>query len=166
MTTAITKRTIPYVSIRSFMTVTAAVGLAVMASGCATQSSSATVYRADEAQREQTVRMATVEAVRKVMIQRDSKGVGVIGGAVVGGLAGSSAGGGRGQDIATVLGAIGGMVAGQAIENKANQREGLEVTVKYDSGETRVIVQEADVDVKVGDRVRVVSGGGVLRISK
>jgi outer membrane lipoprotein SlyB len=38
--------------------------------------------------------------------------------------------------------------------------------VKYDSGETRVIVQEADVDVKVGDRVRVVSGGGVLRISK
>ncbi len=144
----------------------AVVAFSLVASGCATQSSSSAVYRADETQREQTVRMATVESVRKVMIQRDSKGIGVIGGAVVGGLAGSSAGGGRGQDIATVLGAIGGMVAGQAIENQANQREGLEVIVKYDSGETRVIVQEADVDVKAGDRVRVISGGGVLRISK
>lgn len=144
----------------------AVVAVSLVASGCATQSSSSAVYRADETQREQTVRMATVESVRKVMIQRDSKGIGVIGGAVVGGLAGSSAGGGRGQDIATVLGAIGGMVAGQAIENQANQREGLEVIVKYDSGETRVIVQEADVDVKAGDRVRVISGGGVLRISK
>lgn len=144
----------------------AVVGISLVASGCATQSSSSAVYRADETQREQTVRMATVESVRKVMIQRDSKGIGVIGGAVVGGLAGSSAGGGRGQDIATVLGAIGGMVAGQAIENQANQREGLEIIVKYDSGETRVIVQEADVDVKAGDRVRVISGSGVLRISK
>ncbi len=144
----------------------AVAAFSLVVSGCATQSSSSAVYRADETQREQTVRMATVESVRKVMIQRDSKGIGVIGGAVVGGLAGSSAGGGRGQDIATVLGAIGGMVAGQAIENQANQREGLEVIVKYDSGETRVIVQEADLDVKAGDRVRVISGGGVLRISK
>lgn len=153
-------------SIRSVVGIAAVAGLALVVSGCATQSSSSGVYRADETQREQTVRMATVEAVRKVMIQRDSKGIGVIGGAAVGGLAGSSVGGGRGQDIATVLGAIGGLVAGQAIENQANQREGLEITVKYDSGETRVIVQEADVDVKAGDRVRVVSGGGVLRIAK
>jgi hypothetical protein len=70
-------------------------------------------------------------------------GLGIIGGAAVGGLAGSTIGGGRGQDIATVLGAIGGLVAGQAIEEQANQREGLEITVKYDSGEMRVIVQEA-----------------------
>jgi outer membrane lipoprotein SlyB len=153
-------------SITSTLGIAAITGLALLVSGCATQSSSSAVYRADEAQREQTVRMATVEAVRKVMIQRDSKGIGIIGGAAVGGLAGSSVGGGRGQDIATVLGAIGGLVAGQAIENQANQREGLEITVKYDSGETRVIVQEADVDVKAGDRVRVVSGGGVLRIAK
>lgn len=137
--------------------------LSVLA-GCATQSSSSTVYRAEDAQREQTVRMATVEAVRKVMIQRDSKGLGIIGGAAVGGLAGSTIGGGRGQDIATVLGAIGGLVAGQAIEEQANQREGLEITVKYDSGEMRVIVQEADVDLRPGDRVQVISGGGKTRV--
>ena len=134
--------------------------------GCATQSSSSAVYKSSETQREQSVRMATVEAVRKVMIQRDSKGIGLVGGAVVGGIAGSTAGKGKGADIGTVLGAIGGLVAGQAIENQANQREGLEITVKYDNGDTRIIVQEADVDVKPGDRVRIVSGSGVTRVSK
>jgi outer membrane lipoprotein SlyB len=166
MTSPIKSKRFTAESITSVISIAAIAGLALVVSGCATQSSSSAVYRADQTQREQTVRMATVEAVRNVMIQRDSKGIGIIGGAAVGGLAGSSVGGGRGQDIATVLGAIGGLVAGQAIENKANQREGLEITVKYDSGETRVIVQEADVDVKAGDRVRVVSGGGVLRVAK
>lgn len=150
-----------------FLALTAA-GLAsvLIVSGCATQSSSSAVYRSDETQREQTVRMATVEAVRQVMIQRDSKGVGIVGGAVVGGLAGSTIGGGKGQDIATVLGAIGGLVAGQAIEEKANQKPGLEITVKYDSGETRIIVQEADVDVRPGDRVQVITGGGTTRVAR
>jgi outer membrane lipoprotein SlyB len=100
------------------------------------------------------------------MIQRDSKGIGLIGGAAVGGIAGSGVGGGRGQDIAAVLGAIGGMVAGQAIENQANQREGLEITVKYDSGDVRVIVQEADVELRPGDRVRVITGSGITRVAR
>jgi outer membrane lipoprotein SlyB len=152
--------------IRPALATIAAGVLVFTASGCATQSSSATVYRAGDTQREQTVRMATVEAVRKVMIQRDSKGIGLIGGAAVGGIAGSGMGGGRGQDIATVLGAIGGLVAGQAIENQANQREGLEITVKYDSGEIRVIVQEADVELRPGDRVRVISGSGITRVAR
>jgi outer membrane lipoprotein SlyB len=152
--------------LRPVVALAAAGILTLTASGCATQSSSATVYRAGDTQREQTVRMATVEAVRKVMIQRDSKGIGLIGGAAVGGIAGSGMGGGRGQDIATVLGAIGGLVAGQAIENQANQREGLEITIKYDSGETRVIVQEADVELRPGDRVRVISGSGITRVSR
>ena len=144
-----------------------ALGLAtLLAAGCATQSSSPGVYRSSDTQREQTVRMATVESVRKVMIQRDSKGVGLVGGAVVGGLAGSTVGGGRGQDIATVLGAIGGAVAGQAIEDKTNQREGVEITVRYDSGEVRVIVQEEDINLRQGDRVQVISGGGKVRVTR
>lgn len=140
--------------------------MAVIASGCATRSSSPDVYRSSDTQREQTVRMATVESVRKVTIQRDSANVGTVGGAVVGGLAGGAIGGGRGQDIATVLGAIGGAVAGQAIEQSANTREGLEIVIKYDSGETRVIVQEADVDLRPGDRVRVITGGGRTRVTR
>lgn len=143
--------------------------IATLSSGCATQSSSGSVYRSSDTQREQTVRMATVEAVRTVTIQRDSKGVGVIGGAVVGGIAGSGASSGkREQQIGTVIGAIAGTVAGQMIEEKANQRDGLEITLKYDSGETRIIVQEVDANMPInaGDRVRVISGGGVLRVAK
>lgn len=138
----------------------------LFATGCATQSSSAGVYRSGDTQREQTLRWATVESVRKVAIQRDSKGIGMIGGAVVGGIAGSSVGGGKGQDIATVLGAIAGTVAGQALEDRANLREGLEITLRYDSGETRVIVQEADVELRAGDRVRVTSVNGATRVSR
>lgn len=152
----------------SALAVSAAV-ITTLGAGCATQSSSGSVYRSSDTQREQTVRMATVEAVRTVTIQRDSKGVGVIGGAVVGGIAGSGASSGkREQQIGTVLGAIAGTVAGQMIEEKANQREGLEITLKYDTGETRIIVQEADANmqIKAGDRVRVISGGGVLRVAK
>lgn len=155
-----------FTSIKRAGLVLAISALAIAASGCATQSSSPDVYRSSDTQREQTVRMATVESVRKVTIQRDSQGVGTVGGAVVGGLAGSTIGGGRGQDIATVLGAIGGAVAGQAIEQGANKREGLEIVIKYDTGETRVIVQEADVDLRPGDRVRVVSGGGRIRVTR
>ena len=139
---------------------------ALVTTGCATQSSSAGVSRSSDTQREQTLRWATVESVRRVVIQRDSKGIGMIGGAGVGGIAGSSVGGGKGQDIATVLGAIAGTVAGQALEDKANLREGLEITLKYDSGETRVIVQEADVELKAGDRVRVTSVNGVTRVAR
>ncbi len=140
--------------------------IALFSTGCATQSSSAGIYRSSETQREQTVRMATVEAVRNVTIQRDSKGIGTVGGAVVGGIAGSAAGGGKGRDVAAVLGAIVGSVAGQSIEEQANQRPGLEITLKYDSGETRVIVQEADVELKAGDRVRVVTSRGVVRVTR
>jgi outer membrane lipoprotein SlyB len=91
----------------------------------------------------------------------------VVGGAVVGGIAGSGVSSGKREaNIGAVLGAIAGTVAGQAIEERANRRDGLEITLKYDNGDVRVIVQEADVDVKPGDRVRVVSGGGVTRVSK
>jgi len=143
-------KTLPPLGRAGMRLITLSAFAALALSGCATQSSSSAVYKASETQREQTVRMATVEAVRKVMIQ----------------IAGSSVGQGKGSDIGTVLGAIGGMVAGQAIEQQANQREGLEITIKYDNGDRRVIVQEADLDVKVGDRVRIVSGAGVIRVSK
>ena len=39
--------------------------IAAIVTGCATQSSSGSVYRSSDTQREQTVRMATVEAVAR-----------------------------------------------------------------------------------------------------
>ena len=41
----------------------------------------------------------------------------------------------------------------------------MEITVKLDSGELRAIVQESDITFKPGDRVRLVSSGGVTRVT-
>lgn len=134
-------------------------------SGCANPSSSGVVYSASEARREQIVRMGVVESVREVSIQRDPSGVGTVAGAVVGGIAGSDVGGGKGSSIASVLGAVAGGLAGSAIENQMKLKKGFEITVRLDSGEMRAYVQEADEQFKPGDRVRLVSTGGTVRVT-
>ncbi|MDX3904918.1 MAG: glycine zipper 2TM domain-containing protein [Pigmentiphaga sp.] len=147
------------------MAVAAALSALALLGGCATGSNSASVYERNQAQREQVVRFGTVEGVRQVTIDRGQTGVGTAGGAIVGGVAGSSIGGGRGQIISSVLGAIAGGIAGQAIEGGVSKRAGLEITVRFDNGERRSIVQEADEMFYVGDKVRVLSGTGATRVT-
>jgi outer membrane lipoprotein SlyB len=133
--------------------------------GCASRES-ANVYSKHEAGREQTVRMATVESVRKVSIEGSRSGIGAAAGGVAGGIAGSGVGQNRGAAIAGVLGAVGGGVVGQAAEEKLTRKDALEITVKLDSGEMRAIVQEDDLEVKPGERVRLLSSGGVTRVTR
>jgi outer membrane lipoprotein SlyB len=133
--------------------------------GCATRES-ANVYSRHEAGREQTIRMATVESVRKVTLEGSRSGVGAAAGGAVGGIAGSGVGQNRGAAIAGVLGAVGGGVLGNMAEEKATSKDALEITVKLDSGEMRAIVQEADLELKPGDRVRLLSSGGVTRVTR
>jgi len=145
-----------------------ALGLALSATvltGCASRSTSGQVYREGEARRAQIIEQGTVDSVRQVSIQGDSNGVGSIAGGIVGGIAGSGVGGGRGQAIGAVLGAVAGGVVGQKIEENSGLREGLEITVKLDNGTLRAYVQDADVPFKKGDRVRIVTSGGVSRVS-
>lgn len=140
---------------------------ALLLAGCATQQRSASVYRASEAQREQVVRMAVIESVRDVTIDRGQTGVGTGAGAVVGGIAGSTVGQGRGSAVGAVLGAVVGGIAGQAIENNSSKVPGVELTVRLDNGELRAIVQETDgQQFRPGDRVRLLSQGGVTRVSR
>jgi outer membrane lipoprotein SlyB len=141
-----------------------AVALAATLAGCASRES-ANVYGRHETGREQTVRMATVEAVRQVEIQGSRSQVGTVAGGVVGGIAGSTVGHGRGSAVGAVLGGVAGGVAGSAIEEGTTRKDGLEITVKMDSGELRAIVQEADEQFQVGERVRLLSTGGVTRVT-
>jgi outer membrane lipoprotein SlyB len=147
-----------------------ALGTAVVTlvlAGCATQQRSASVYRAGETQREQIVRMATIESLREVQIDRGQTGVGTGAGAVIGGVAGSGIGGGRGSVVGAVAGAVVGGIVGQAVEGGSSLRPGLEITVRLDSGELRAIVQEADGQKFMpGDRVRLLTQGGVTRVSR
>jgi outer membrane lipoprotein SlyB len=132
--------------------------------GCASRESS-NVYKSSEAQREQTVRFGTVESVREVQIQGQRSQVGTVGGGVVGGIAGSTVGHGRGSAVGAVLGGIAGGVAGNAIEEGVTRKNGVELTIKLDNGDLRAIVQEADIEFKPGQRVRLVSTGGVTRVT-
>ncbi|MBB5444071.1 outer membrane lipoprotein SlyB [Paraburkholderia sp. Clong3] len=138
-------------------------------SGCAVNSSSPDVFTASQAQREQTVRMATVESVRAVRISTNDGqpiGIGALGGAALGALAGSTIGGGRGSVATGIVGGIGGAVAGNAIENRVAMRDGIEITVRLDNGDMRAVTQTATGEIfRAGDRVRLLSSGGVTRVT-
>ena len=145
--------------------VAVAAALVLAVTGCATQSNSSSVYGAGQVQREQIVRFGTLESVRQVAIQRPESGVGTLAGAGLGGVAGSAVGGGRGSIVGAIVGAIAGGVAGNAIENSADRRPGYELTVRLDDGELRAIVQEADEPFQPGERVRILSRGGMSRVT-
>jgi outer membrane lipoprotein SlyB len=142
----------------------AGIALSATLAGCAT-SKSGDVYSREEALREQTVRLATVESVRPVTIQGTRSGIGAAAGGVVGGVAGTGVGHGKGSTIAGVLGAVGGGIAGQAIEEGTTRRSGVEITVRLQNGELRAIVQEETDKFVPGQRVRLLTSGGATRVS-
>jgi len=134
--------------------------------GCAS-SRSGEVYSRDQARRVQTVQMGTVESVKAVKIEGTKTPVGTIAGAAAGGAVGSTIGRGSGRTVATVLGAIAGGVAGSAVEEQVTRKDGLEITVKLDEGRVISIIQEADVQFMVGDRVRVLTAeDGTTRVNR
>lgn len=142
--------------------------VAVFALGCAalfstgcTTSSSGNVFTRDEALHASVMVEGTVIEVRAGKIEGEQSGLGAVGGAAMGGVVGNLFGGGKGNTIATVGGTLGGAAAGAAIEKGITDKNGLQITVQLDNGQTVVIVQEADVMFSVGQRVRVISGGGV-----
>ena len=94
-------------------------------------------------------------------------GVGTVGGAAIGGIAGSTIGGsGRANAAGAIAGAIVGGIVGNAVENNANQRNGIEITVRLDSGQMIAVPQEnAGENFRPGDRVRVLSDGRTTRVT-
>lgn len=143
-----------------------AVCAAVVLVGC-NATTGPTVNR-NEVQRAQTVEFGVVTNVRPVTIQANSTVVGTTTGAVVGGSVGSNLGSGSFANTAgAVGGAVAGGMAGNAIQGNASARQGVEVTVRLDSGRTVAVVQEGSPDAfRSGDRVRVTSDGQTTRVSR
>lgn len=151
--------------LRSGVAATAAAALLALG-GCA-PTRSGDVYQRGEALRAQSVEFGTIESLRPVMIEGGQPGVGVVGGAALGGIAGSTVGGGTGQVAAAVAGAILGGIAGSAIEKDVTKANGVELTVRLDSGRIVAIVQEGSgAEFRPGDRVRVTSDGYTTRVSR
>jgi len=123
-------------------------------------------YSRSQARSVQEVQTGVVVAVRNVRIEGTKTPIGTGAGAVVGGLAGSEVGGGRGSVVGAVVGAVAGGVAGSAIEEGVTRQNGLEITVRLDSGRTIAVTQAADEYFRPGDRVRVLSGDGITRVTR
>jgi outer membrane lipoprotein SlyB len=133
--------------------------------GCASGLSGST-YTRDQAREVVDVRMATVESVREVLIEGTKSPIGTAAGAIVGGIGGSNVGGGKGSTVGAVLGSVAGGVAGAAIEEGATRQKATEITVKFDDGRMIAVTQAGDEAFQPGDRVRVLTGSGVTRISR
>lgn len=139
--------------------------LASVLAGCATPPQSSSVYNYYQTQNEQFVRTGTVESIRNVSIVNPERGVGTVGGAALGGLAGSNIGGGKGEAAGAIVGALAGGLLGQRIEQSANTKPGLEITVRLDTGELVAITQTADEQFRPGERVRLLSNGATTRVT-
>ena len=86
---------------------------------------------------------------------------------MVGGVAGSSVGGGKGSLVAAVIGAVAGGLLGAATEEGMTRTQAVEITVKEDNGPTRAYVQavsEGEV-FRVNDRVRIMMVNGNSRVA-
>jgi outer membrane lipoprotein SlyB len=139
---------------------------ALLATGCAS-SRSGEVYSRDHARKAQNVMAGTVESVKHITIEGTKTPIGTAAGGVAGGVLGSTVGSGSGRTVATVIGALAGAAAGTAAEEGITRKPGLEIVVKKDSGTTIVVVQEADVTLAPGDRVRIITAAdGTTRVSK
>ena len=138
----------------------------LMLSGCASTLSGES-YSRDEARRPQQVQIGVVEFVRPVVIEGTKTPIGAGAGAIIGGIAGGAMGEGRGSAISSVLGSVAGGLAGAAVEEQTTKRQGVEVTVRLESGKVIAVVQEATPNetMTVGERVRELSVGGATRVS-
>ena len=99
-----------------------------------------------------------VESVHPVQSQASPSGVGVVGGAVVGGLLGNQVGGGNGRTLATIAGAVGGGYAGNEVEKRTRTTTSYQVRVRMENGQVRNFPYNSQPNWRQGDRVRVVDG--------
>jgi len=145
------------------MTLIGATCLGVLA-GCAT-SDSATVYSKGQMRQAQNVELGTVVSVQNVRMEGENNEFLTMGGAALGGLAGSKIGQGNGSIAGAVVGALAGGFGANAAQRGMGTKPALEVTVKLDrTGRMISIVQDADIPLAAGQRVRVLTGGGNDRV--
>ena len=79
---------------------------------------------------------------------------GTVVGGIAGGVIGHQIGSGRGNTAATIIGTIGGAAIGNQIEKNSVQRPRYRITIKLDSGSSLIIEETRDMNLRVGDRVR------------
>ena len=101
---------------------------------------------------------AWVSNVHREERKGKASGLGVVGGAVVGGLLGNRVGRGNGRALATVGGAAAGGYAGNEIEKNAKTQQVWVVRLINKDGSHRTHEQAANPNLRPGDQVVLVNG--------
>lgn len=99
-----------------------------------------------------------VESVQAIQHAAKPSGVGVVAGAVIGGLLGNQVGGGNGRTLATVAGAVGGGYTGNEVEKRTHTTTTYQVRVRMEDGSIRTFPYTEQPGWTAGDRVRVENG--------
>jgi outer membrane lipoprotein SlyB len=101
-----------------------------------------------------------VESVRAAPRKGDASGVGAVAGGVVGAALGNQVGKGSGRTAMTVLGAVGGGLAGHEIEKRVKTETVYEVRLRMDDGTRRTVTRST----APPEGARVVVEGETLRV--
>lgn len=136
--------------------------------GCMSSPYSGNVYSGSQAKTAQSVIYGTVVSTRPVKISNEASAVSVgsVSGAVLGGFAGNTIGGGSGRLLATAGGAILGGLAGSAVEKGVTTENAVEIVVRVDgTNENVAVVQSADTYFSIGQKVRLIGSGKNLRVT-
>jgi outer membrane lipoprotein SlyB len=141
-----------------------ALGLAGAVAACGPQQSAS--YSRGELQRAGTVETGQIVSMEDVPVDGTSTGIGRLGAGVAGGVAGSAIGSGRTSIITAVIGAVGGAFAGDAIERGVTSGTATRFYVRKEDGSMINVVQTNEAQLRVGDRVMMLEGGGKLRLSR
>ncbi len=136
--------------------------------GCARNISSST-YDATTVGSVSSSYQCVVVSVRKVAIENgdslENNYIGAVSGALAGGAIGNAIGGGRATPITTVGGAIAGGIGGAMAEKALKSQDGLEYTVRMESGALKTIVQGMDGALAPGQpAILILSNNGRSRL--
>jgi len=103
--------------------------------------------------------LGTVESVREVTRPGETKGIGAAAGVGVGAVLGNKIGESAGnKGLLTILGGVGGALAGNAIEKHQRQTKHWELTVRFEDGTSKTLTSEVEPTWHSGYRVRMVEG--------
>lgn len=99
-----------------------------------------------------------VEGISATRQEGHGTGIGAVGGAVAGGVVGNQFGAGGGRTAMTLLGALGGGLAGNSVEKHLRSTTAYSVRVRMDNGKTRYFTYHEAPPFQQGQRVRIEHG--------
>ena len=130
--------------------------LAFSQTSCSLHSGS--TYDREEMGQPQSFSKGVIISVRNVKIKGTESGVGIVSGAVMGGLAGSQVGS---NDATSAIAAIGGALVGGLIGSTAEEMvmkdSAAEFAIQPDIGEPFTFIQENEEELKSGERVLIIN---------